>query len=598
VGLGGTSSLPAVWEFDWGTTEPRSTQKLPVRTTRSVRVAPTYWEEHCSECAVPECYSTCNLYTPRRDGGCHRFVGGIRRIPDAAGLYGDGARIRFERWGKLETLIPRSTCSPTTYLVARLLERMIRVTEHMLGSRWARLRLVKSWKYRRGKLVALMGSQRADWARCHLELVVENLQSEVGLSVELVDHNVGLSRAALRIPAGISHHHLSAQELGIRCDRTGEYLRIMGDGDSSYELGFLRLEILQAAECLMSAPTEFVKCVVWDLDDTLWNGTLLEDGPDRLTLRQGLSEALQILDERGILHAIASKNSYEDVVPVLSRLGVWDYFVASAVSWGRKSAGLEHIARTLNIGTDSLLLVDNSEFERAEVASQHPEVRLAHPDDIRALVSESFLDPPTNRESHLRRYRYLQDAHRGMQLQDSGLGHVEFLRSCEFVLSLDVDLSDAQVDRMVELLARSNQLNLSSRRFDREEFLASRSPTSLWVAGTCRDRFGDYGLVLAARVAVSESALEIADLAVSCRIAEKSVENAFFEWLRIEALATGRSRVGAVFVPSARNGPLDKALRTCGFSSTPGGTGMHIEASVPVPRSDIVRVTGRLLPGS
>ena len=105
-------------------------------------------------------------------------------------------------------------------------------------------------------------------------------------------------------------------------------------------------------------------------------------------------------------------------------------------------------------------------------------------------------------------------------------------------------------------------------------------------------------MVLAARVAVSESALEIADLAVSCRIAEKSVENAFFEWLRIEALATGRSRVGAVFVPSARNGPLDKALRTCGFSSTPGGTGMHIEASVPVPRSDIVRVTGRLLTAS
>ena len=102
-------------------------------------------------------------------------------------------------------------------------------------------------------------------------------------------------------------------------------------------------------------------------------------------------------------------------------------------------------------------------------------------------------------------------------------------------------------------------------------------------------------MVLASRVAVSESSLEIVDLAVSCRIAEKSVENAFFEWLRTEALATGKSRVGAAFVPSTRNGPLDNALRTCGFSSTPGETGMHIEASVPVPGSDIVRVTGRLL---
>ena len=105
-------------------------------------------------------------------------------------------------------------------------------------------------------------------------------------------------------------------------------------------------------------------------------------------------------------------------------------------------------------------------------------------------------------------------------------------------------------------------------------------------------------MVLAARVVVSEPALEIADLAVSCRIAKKSVENAFFEWLRTEALATGKSRVGAAFVPSTRNGPLDKALRTCGFLSTPDETGMHIETSVPVPRSDIVMVTGRLLTGS
>ena len=87
--------------------------------------------------------------------------------------------------------------------------------------------------------MASMGSKPIDWSQCHLEAVIENLRDPVGVSVELVDEKIGVARNALSIPTGISHHRLTAEELGIRSDRTGDHLRISADGDDPHELCFL-----------------------------------------------------------------------------------------------------------------------------------------------------------------------------------------------------------------------------------------------------------------------------------------------------------------------------------------------------------------------
>lgn len=457
-----------MWEFDWGLVEPKLGKKHLNQPAGQVLVVPTFWEEHCTECAVPECYSICELYSRRRDGGCHRFTGGIRRVPGAGRPYGDGAKIRFERWGKLQTLIPQSTCSLSTYRLVQVLDRITRFIDHGLGPRWSRSQFSKAWKWRRAELVASMGSKPIDWSRCHLEAVIENLGDPVGVSVELVDEKIGVARNALSIPTGISHHRLTAEELGIRSDRTGDHLRISADGDDPHELCFLRLEILQNSDFSMSG-----------------------------------------------------------------------------------SENIEEIA------------IESS-----------PNPPTSSPPDPNP-------DPPNS------------DGHEPRDTETFSPAHAEFLVSCEIELRLETNLSETQVDRMVQLLARSDNLNLSSRRYDKSSFMAGLSPSSTWIAGTCRDRFGDYGLVLAARTVINESILEVEDLVVSCRVAEKAIENAFFEWLRTGGVGIKPRRVTAAFIPSPKNAPIEKSLRQCGFKPDDEDITMWIDGSIPVPASDIVRSVDR-----
>ena len=457
-----------MWEFDWGSVEPKLKEKYPDRPTGRVLVAPTFWEEHCTECAVPECYSTCELYSRRRDGGCHRFTGGIRRVPAAAKPYGDGAKIRFERWGKLQTLIPQSACSLSTYRLFQILDRATRFIDHGLGPRWSRSWLSKAWKWRRAELVASIGSKPIDWSRCHLEAVIENLGDPVGVSVELVDEKIGIARSSLSIPNGISHHRLTAEELGIRGDRTGDHLRVLADGDDPYELCFLRLEILQNLGFSMPG-----------------------------------------------------------------------------------SGNIEEI-----------------------VIESSPNPSMSGPPHPHLVLPDADGDDPTGTEAF-------------------SPAHAEFLMSCEIELQLETNLSETQVDRMVQLLARSDNLNLSGRRYDKPSFIAGQSPSSTWIAGTCRDRFGEHGLVLVARVIHGESILEVKDLVVSCRVAEMAVENSFFEWLRTEGAKIKAQGVAAAFVPSSKNEILERSLRRCGFKPATDGSTLWIDGSVPVPDSNIVRPMGQ-----
>ncbi len=125
-----------------------------------------------------------------------------------------------------------------------------------------------------------------------------------------------------------------------------------------------------------------VKCVVWDLDNTMWEGVLVEDGLDRLRLKPDVSKVIQALDQRGILLSIASKNNAEDALQAVKKFGLDQYFLCPQISWGPKSQGLKTIAQQLNIGMDSILFVDDSEFELGEVQAVCPEVRVLNADAI------------------------------------------------------------------------------------------------------------------------------------------------------------------------------------------------------------------------
>ena len=153
------------------------------------------------------------------------------------------------------------------------------------------------------------------------------------------------------------------------------------------------------------------KCVVWDLDNTIWDGTLLEG--DSVQLRTGVSTILETLDKRGILQSIASKNDFETAFQKLKEMGIEEYFLLPQINWNAKSESLKTIASGLNIGIDSLVFIDDQKFEREEVQFQLPEVYCLDANLLENILNDDLLDPKfITEDSALRRKMYQSDFQR------------------------------------------------------------------------------------------------------------------------------------------------------------------------------------------
>jgi FkbH-like protein len=200
-----------------------------------------------------------------------------------------------------------------------------------------------------------------------------------------------------------------------------------------------------------------VKCVVWDLDHTVWNGILLED--DHVELRPGVREILRELDERGILQSIASRNDHDRAMARLEALGIADYFLYPHINWNAKGQNVAAIATALNIGLDTFLFVDDQPFEREEVAFACPAVRtfdaaaLADLPDLPEMNPEFITDDSRNR-----RRMYLADISRNRAEESFNGPSEDFLRTLDMRFTL-APCSEDDLQRAEELTVRTNQLN-------------------------------------------------------------------------------------------------------------------------------------------
>ena len=122
----------------------------------------------------------------------------------------------------------------------------------------------------------------------------------------------------------------------------------------------------------MEKKEQKIKCVVWDLDNTIWNGVLIEDS--NVTLRSGIKDIMDVLDQRGILQSIASKNDHDLAMSKLRELGLHEYFLYPQINWGPKSVSAKEIAKLINIGIDTLAFIDDQAFERDEVNFENRQV--------------------------------------------------------------------------------------------------------------------------------------------------------------------------------------------------------------------------------
>ncbi len=604
-----------MFEFDWATRAPWAQEpgRLPAQKSQfdgTVRGAMVLeWREHCNECAVPLCYVNCALYVRRKDEKCARFVYGIVRNTEFGGLLRYGADVRFRRWGKLEAHLTGRYLSlrPIRWLdtANRAVTAVVNGIASLLSPINAKRRVNGALTLYRGRLLNRLGRRGVAFDAFAIECYSFE-QRPCRLIVELRKSGITVFREGLDLRLG---YNCYTPAIALPADFGAEDafdLMVYPDEDKELRLVFTCLDFLVRAKTTAkeekpriedlawgaAKPAAKVKCVAWDLDNTLWHGTLAEDGETNLRLREGAAEMVRWLDERGILQTVVSKNNHDDAMAALKRFGLDEYFLYPAINWGRKSGNLRQIADRLNINIDTFALIDDSPFERSEVAAALAMVRVYGENELAQLRRRAEFDVPITETSRLRRKSYITDLQRERAREISGADYLEFLRSCALKLRLFHPDSDEKVARCLELIQRSNQLNLSSRRYDAAQFdelLAN--PGMLCVAMECTDRFGDYGIVGFASVDLSGNEPVAKDFVLSCRVAQKRVEHAFYGWLGETMRREGAKRLLIDLIKTARNRPLVKVFEEMPFS-TVSSEGDHVllalDLTGDVERDDVV----------
>ncbi|MFD7639236.1 HAD-IIIC family phosphatase [Kitasatospora sp. NPDC059795] len=311
-------------------------------------------------------------------------------------------------------------------------------------------------------------------------------------------------------------------------------------------------------------PLPTVKCVVWDLDNTLWKGTLLEG--DDVAVDARVRETVLGLDARGILQAVASKNDHQPAWQRLEDLGLAEYFVHARIGWGPKSTSVQEIADDLKFALHTIAFIDDQPAERAEVAFHHPQVRCYPAEDATGLLDLPEFTPATvTVDSRRRREMYLANARRQAE-QDSFDGpSQEFLRSLDLVMEIR-RATPEDISRMEELTLRTSQMNATGVHYSDADLRALLDdPRHEVLAITMSDRFGSHGAVGVGLVERGPAAWHLKLLATSCRVVSFGAGATILNWLVGEAAAAGVHLI-ADFRPTARNRVMEVAYRFAGFT--------------------------------
>src|SRR5271166_1791759 len=314
---------------------------------------------------------------------------------------------------------------------------------------------------------------------------------------------------------------------------------------------------------------------------------------ENLTLNADAVAAIKELDQRGILHSVVSKNNPDEALDALKRFGLSEYFLAPQIGWGPKSAGVTEIARRLNINKNTFLFIDDQAFERAEVSSTHPDLRVLDDSRIGGLTALPELDAPVTEEARNRRQMYKVEETRENAFRQADSSFLDFLRSCEITLTISA-LAEANIARVFELSQRTNQLNYAGRATTRKDVEDLRNGVASGKEGlvlSCTDKFGDYGVIGFAIVDVERFHVE--NFFMSCRVQHKKVDHAFFAWLIERAMTRGQDVVSTVFHFSGRNQSARQVLEEMKFAPIGEDDAFVSPRLEELPERDVVTVIDR-----
>jgi FkbH-like protein len=358
---------------------------------------------------------------------------------------------------------------------------------------------------------------------------------------------------------------------------------------STYSHGLIR-----SLSTLFRAPR---KVLCTDLDNTLWGGVLGEEGPEGIATGSAFpgncyleyQKYLKQLASRGILLAIVSKNNDADVREAFqirsADLGLsLDNFVATKISWNEKSDALRDLAKELSLGLDSFVFVDDNPVECEAIRQQLPEVAVVEaPADepwklVELLSAQPFFDAATVTDDDVNRLKEYKAQAQRAELASSAGSRDEFLASlgivCTFLSALDAPLA-----RSVQLLAKTNQFNLTTRRHSAAEVEKFASdPGGQAVVVRVRDRFGDAGVVGLALARNEGDFCFIDSLLLSCRVIGRGIETALLAHLADNAIKTGARQLIGEFIATKKNAPCADFYLDHGFTKDTSPRGVQTES--------------------
>ena len=353
------------------------------------------------------------------------------------------------------------------------------------------------------------------------------------------------------------------------------------------------------------------KCLVLDLDNTLWGGAVGDAGVEGIVLGEGtgIGEAfksfqthVKAMKDRGVLLAVCSKNDERQAMrpfeehpeTVLRRQD----FVAFMANWDPKSDNLRAIAKELNIGLDSLVFVDDNPAEREEVRQALPEVLVPEmsddPTDYPRILDAArcFEVPAITSEDRQRSEMY-----RGQRQLDELAASTRDLS--DFLASLEMEavvrpFETLSLARITQLVNKTNQFNLTTRRLTGTEVEAlMTNPSAFTRTVRLADRFGDHGLISVLWGRVERNTLTIDGWLMSCRVLKRGVERLLLNEVVAAAKARGVSRIIGTHIPSDRNALVEHHYEDLGFSEAGERDGIRtwiLETGDYEPRQAYIRL--------
>lgn len=326
------------------------------------------------------------------------------------------------------------------------------------------------------------------------------------------------------------------------------------------------------------------KCLVLDLDNTLWGGVIGDDGLAGIVLGQGSAAgeafiavqrlALE-LRTRGVVLAVCSKNE-EDAARLPFRehpdmLLREDHIAVFRANWTDKAANLRAIAQALNIGIDALVFLDDNPAERAQVRRELPLVAVPElPEDPalypRVLAAAGYFEAVSfSQEDRDRAAYYQANARRAVSLEASE-GMDDYLASLDMVCAIG-PVGPVTRPRVAQLINKSNQFNLTTRRYSEAEVAkAEADPRRHAIQVRLTDSFGDNGIISVVIADKSAEAWEIDTWLMSCRVLGRRVEEAVLAHLAVAARADGASALIGRYIPSPKNKMVAQHYEKLGFT--------------------------------